>query len=88
MRCFKHLVQNCIAVGEMPPHQFEIITGLSDGDFSTNHKWSASIASVPDNTVTEIGSGYRTAGTNRVGSGMYHNNVTPCVASYVWRRTA
>lgn len=72
----------------MPPHQFEIITSLSGGDFSTTHKYSASIASVQNNTVDEIGSGYHTAGTNRVGSGMYHNNVTPCVASYVWQRTA
>lgn len=46
------------------------------------------IASVPNNTVEEIGSGFTTAGTNVVGSGMYHNNVAPCVASYVWRRTA
>lgn len=81
---FKHQ----ITVGEMPPHQFEIITNLSGGNFSTTHKWSASIASVPNNTVDNIGSGFVTAGTNVVGSGMYHNNVAPCVASYVWRRTA
>ena len=77
-----------MTVGELPPHQFEIITHLSGGDFSTNHKWSASIASVTDNTIDEIGSGFITAGTNIVGSGMYHNNVVPCIAVYLWRRAA
>ena len=78
----------CIAVGELPPHQFEIITGLSGGVFTTTHKWSASIASVLNNTVIDKGSGFITAGTNIVGSGMYHNNVSPVIAVYLWKRTA
>ena len=81
---FKHQ----LTVGELPPHQFEIITSLSGGYFSTTHKWSASIASVLNNTVEDIGSGFVTAGTNIVGSGMYHNNVSPVIAVYLWKRTA
>lgn len=81
---FKHQ----LTVGELPPHQFEIITGLSGGNFSSTHKWSASIASVLNNTVDDIGSGFVTAGTNIVGSGMYHNNVSPVIAVYLWKRTA
>lgn len=81
---FKHQ----LTVGELPPHQFEIITRLSGGNFSSTHKWSASIASVLNNTVDDIGSGFVTAGTNIVGSGMYHNNVSPVIAVYLWKRTA
>ena len=76
-----------MTVGELPPHQFEIITALTGGNFTSTHKWSASIASVPNNTVADIGSGFVTAGTNIMGSGVHHNNVAPCVSAYLWQRT-
>lgn len=88
MRCFKHLVQNCIAVGESVRHQHEIITCTSGGQFTTDHKWAASIANVTDNTVVDISSGYVTAGTSISGNSEYHNNVSPVIAAYLWKRTA
>lgn len=81
------LEKNCLAVGESVSHQHEIITGTSGGQFTTDHKWAASIANVADNTVTNISSGFVTAGTSIVGNSEYHNNVSPVMAAYLWQRT-
>lgn len=77
-----------IAVGESVRHQHEIITHTSGGQFTTDHKWTASIANVSDNTVADISSGCVTAGTSIVGKSEYHNNVSPVIAAYLWKRTA
>lgn len=69
-------------------HQHEIITHTSGGQFTTDHKWTASIANVTDNTVVDISNGYVTAGTSIFGGDEYHNNVSPVMAVYLWKRTA
>lgn len=81
---FKHQ----LTVGESVRHQHEIITHTSGGQFTTDHKWTASIANVTDNTVVDISNGYVTAGTSIFGGDEYHNNVSPVMAVYLWKRTA
>lgn len=80
---FKHQ----LTVGESVSHQHEIVTCTSGGQFTTDHKWTASIANVADNTVLDISSGLVTAGTSIVGNSEYHNNVSPVMAAYLWQRT-
>lgn len=77
-----------MTVGESVSHQHEIITGTSGGQFTTDHKWTASIANVADNTVEDISSGLVTAGISISGNSEYHNNVSPVMAAYLWKRTA
>ena len=81
---FKHQ----LTVGESVRHQHEIIAHTSGGQFTTDHKWTASIANVTDNTVVDISSGCVTAGTSMFGNSEYHNNVSPVMAVYLWKRTA
>lgn len=90
MRCFKHLVQNCIAVGELPH-----ITGtfacvvptyhnrFTDGVFSAIDfgDKSGSISNGADRSG--IIYGYRI----EFGNNQHHNNTSPCVSAYIWRRT-
>ncbi|AXB82599.1 phage baseplate protein [Megasphaera hexanoica] len=81
---FKHQ----LSVWELASHQHEIITHTSGGQSTTDHKWTASIANVADNTVVDISSGLVTAGTSISGNSEYHNNVSPVMAAYLWKRTA
>ena len=88
MRYLLSLEAYRVTVGESVRHQHEIITHTSGGQFTTDHKWTASIANVADNTVVDISSGLVTAGTSISGNSEYHNNVSPVMAAYVWERKA
>ena len=76
---FKHQ----LTVGEMPNHNHETnedAAGLFEGWGSKSQDGWVTAARQNNNGGT-----YRTA--TRGGS-QYHNNLSPCVASYIWKRTA
>lgn len=82
---FKHQ----LTVGELAKHGHDVITHLSGGTITLDSRWKASIASLKGNTVDDVGgTGYITAITMYAGDDDYHNNVAPCVAVYLWKRTA
>ena len=76
---FKHQ----ITVGEMPNHNHETnedAAGLFEGWGSKSQDGWVTAAKQNNNGGT-----YRTA---YVGGNQCHNNISPCVASYIWKRTA
>lgn len=76
---FKHQ----LTVGEMPNHNHEMnedAAGLFEGWGSKSKDGWVTVARQNNNGGT-----YRTA---YVGGNQCHNNVSPCVASYIWKRTA
>ena len=87
MRCFKHLVQNCIAVGELPPFSvtFPLFAVLGTNNQlpiggTSPIRWQDVSAGAG---VNGLGSYYVT--TPSVGGNQRHNNVSPCIAAYVWK---
>ena len=78
-----------MTVGELAKHGHDIITAMSDGNTTLDSRWKVSVANVTNNTVDDDGgTGYRTACTLYIGSDAPHNNVSPCFAVYIWRRTS
>ena len=78
-----------MTVGELAKHGHDIITAMSSGNVTLDSHWKVSVANVTNNTVDDDGgTGYRTAGTLFSGNSEYHNNVSPCIAVYAWRRIA
>lgn len=87
MRCFKHLVQNCLAVGELPEVSGSVENYLIWGKNQAE-------SGVLHSSVT--GTKFPSVATENVrgamisisfGGDQYHNNVSPCIAAYVWKRT-
>lgn len=75
-----------IAVGELAKHTLSFVYGgrpmvlygklsaKTDG-FAGGPYWNGASASTDDQL-------------NSVGNDKYHNNIAPCIASYLWKRTA
>lgn len=89
MRCFKHLVQNCIAVGELPNIEGTISNmsaqdnnvGVSaTGVFSS---YSAGAAGRPETSKYDA----KADAVELVfGSDQYHSNISPAIVAYCWHR--
>ena len=69
------LAQNRVAVGELAKHKHLI-------------NWYANAMGEP--YTQAAGNGYKTVDnySEDAGNDEYHNNVAPCIASYLWKRTA
>jgi len=90
---FKHQ----LTVGELTPHGHPIQYKDTNGNYIPQH--STTIASVRigsdiyepliNGILTDIITGNYTDDGNLIGvkgEGKYHNNVSPCIAAYVWKR--
>ena len=90
---FKHQ----LTVGELTPHGHPIQYKDTDENYIPQH--STNIASVKigsgiyepfiNGILTDIITGNYTDNGNLIGvkgEGKYHNNVSPCIAAYVWKR--
>ena len=77
---FKHQ----LTVGEMPSHT-HTLHGGDDNPQATTHSY---MADAPDSRKWTTN--YRTwyNSMDSTGGDQYHNNIAPCVASYLWKRTA
>ena len=86
-----------VAVGELTPHGHPIQYKDTDWNYIPQH--STNIASVRigsgiyepfiNGILTDIRTGNYTDNGNLIGvkgEGKYHNNVSPCIAAYVWKR--
>ena len=70
--------KNIIAVGEMPSHRHTInsYTGAGGTTLALLDHYDAKT------------DGFKEVNCGFSGSNQYHNNVSPCVASYAWKRIA
>lgn len=85
MRCFKHLVQNCLAVGELP----KIISTIAVEDTNSTQKSKSNFFK------WDYGINYRlytaTSALDFIvpfGQNQAHNNISPSISAYIWHRTA
>lgn len=82
MRCFKHLVQNCLAVGELSTESpYGILSVTQDGGLVSaaavdGGAYHGRIV-VTDSSGTKV----------RYGGGKRIDNISPAVGAYVWQRT-
>lgn len=71
-------------VGELAKHQHEDVAVYgTKSNSSTNHRQTYNYDIVDSSAKSVITGLY--GGTK--GSNEYHNNVAPCVAAYMWKRT-
>lgn len=69
----------------MPTHSHDIITG--SGSSKLNRRWQADISNISGNTTDDLENAiYRSAGTFSVGDSQKHNNLSPYVSIYIFKR--
>ena len=75
-----HLTQN-LSVGELASHTHAqyVTANPGAGNYNTRIDYKEDALNV--NTYYQVETG-ATGGNN------YHNNISPCVAAYLWKRTA
>lgn len=84
------MAPNGMTVGELPN-----ITGAAWNFPRQNKSQQISTSGVFSNRKSAEGQGYATESTSSdydgitmsFGNGEYHNNIPPCVACYLWKRT-
>ena len=85
MYCRVWLEKNCIAVGELASHRH---VGL-DIDNVFIFGWdSGTYTGVDFQDFTRKNNRANRLTTGYTGGNGYHNNISPCVAVYAWKRTA
>jgi hypothetical protein len=74
-----------LTIGEIPTHSHDIITG--SGSSKLNRRWQADISNISGNTTDDLENAiYRSAGTFSVGGSQEHNNLSPYVSIYIFKR--
>lgn len=84
------LGKNGLAVGESAKHDHVIRAVTGDGNpnpvtvtLSTNNGVEGALTPTLYNW-TKTATGYLTSGS--CGNNLYHNNISPCLCAYLWRR--
>ena len=72
-------------VGEMPIFKLGILADYNYGNFTIG---SSGTMYLDPGTIGLKIDKKRMRYTEPIGSGEYHNNLAPAIASYLWRRTA
>ena len=75
--------KNSLTVDEMPNHGHAIYSGYDEGSTGSDayryQYWGSRNQGWHSDSVH---------GTSKVGGGNAHNNVSPAIATYAWRRTS
>lgn len=81
-----HMEAYCLTVGELPNHSHTVYVDPNFCAVATgnNNDWKQALANAG---TPKKGVSYGTY-IGAVGYDYYHNNVSPCLATYLWRRTA
>lgn len=79
------LGKNELAVGEMPNFKLGILLDYNFGNFTIGS--SGTMYLDPGTIGHKIGED-RMRYTEPIGNDEYHSNISPNIASYMWRRTA
>lgn len=79
------MAQNRLAVGEMPNFKLGILADYNYGNFTIER--SGTMYLDPGTIGEKIGAA-KMRYTEPIGNDEYHSNISPNIASYMWRRTA
>ena len=72
---------DCVAVGELASHSHLFIGDSQKKGSSGGTDWYLDVGTMGE----KCGEARKTEST---GDNLYHNNLSPCVAAYLWKRTA
>lgn len=75
------LEKNCLAVGESASHSHLFIVDTPKTGSADGRAWFLDAGTVG----TKCGTARKTEST---GDNLYHNNLSPCLAAYMWGRKA